>query len=65
MEKEINQLGSYKTVSENEIRQSRNELSRKGVLVEYSSATVYAARKKWKGDGRSLLIMSGNGLKNQ
>ncbi len=65
MEKEIRQHGSCITVSENEIIQSRNELSHKGILVEYSSATVYAARKKWKGDGRSLLIMSGNGLKNQ
>lgn len=64
MENEIKKHGTCITVSEEEIVSARNELSRKGVLVEYSSATVYAARKKWKGEGGSLLIMSGNGLKN-
>ncbi len=64
MAKEIQEYGSCVTVSEQEIVDSRDELSRNGVLVEYSSATVYAAKKKWKGEGKSLLLMSGNGLKN-
>lgn len=64
MEKEIRAYGSCVTVSEDEIVSSREELARQGILVEYSSATVYAARKKWKRDGKSLLIMTGNGLKN-
>lgn len=52
------------TVSEDEIIRARQELAGKGVLVEYSSATVFAAQKKFRGDGRKLLIMTGNGLKN-
>lgn len=65
MEKEITANGSCLTVSEEEIVSARNELAHKGILVEYSSATVYAARKRSRRGGKSLLIMSGNGLKNQ
>ncbi len=64
MVKEMKEIGSCVTVSEQEIMESRVELSRKGILVEYSSATVYAARKKKSVEGRSLLLMTGNGLKN-
>lgn len=56
--------GKCITVTEEEIIQSRSELAGKGILVEYSSATVFAAQKKFKGEGKRLLIMSGNGLKN-
>ncbi len=56
--------GKCITVSEDEIVQARQELAGKGILVEYSSATVFAAYKKFRGDGKSLLIMTGNGLKN-
>ena len=64
MVKDMFGIGSCVTVSEQEIMESRVELSRKGILVEYSSATVYAARKKKSVEGRSLLLMTGNGLKN-
>ncbi len=52
------------TVSEEEIIQARQELASKGILVEYSSATVFAAQKKFRGTGKKLLVMTGNGLKN-
>ncbi len=64
MVKAIKEYGSCVTVSEDEIKASRKELSGKGILVEYSSATVYAARKKVRKEGKNLLIMTGNGLKN-
>ena len=64
MVKEIRKNGSCITVSEEEIVSARKELAQKGILVEYSSATVYAARKKFRKEGRSLLLMTGNGLKN-
>ena len=64
MESEIRENGTCITVTEQEIVESRVQLARKGILVEYSSATVYAAHTKWKKDGDSLLIMTGNGLKN-
>lgn len=64
MVKEVQELGTCITVSENEIIEARVELARKGILVEYSSATVYAAYKKKKEAGKSLLLMTGNGLKN-
>lgn len=64
MVKAVEEYGTCITVSEEEIIESRNELAGKGVLVEYSSATVYAAHKKKKMDGKSLLLMTGNGLKN-
>lgn len=65
MVEEIRQSGSCITVSESEIIDAREKLAGKGILVEYSSATVLAAKEKWKKEGNSLLIMSGNGLKNQ
>lgn len=52
------------TVSENEIVNARSDLAGSGMYVEYSSATVYAAYKKKKFSGSSLLILTGNGLKN-
>ena len=52
------------TVSENEIVEARKELALKGFYTEYSSATVYAAYKKGHYNGNSLLVLTGNGLKN-
>lgn len=63
----INRLrkhGHCVSVSEEEIIGAREELARKGILTEYSSATVYAAFKKRPYDGKNLLILTGNGLKN-
>lgn len=56
--------GSCLTVGENEIIQAREELASTGIYVEYSSATVYAAYKKKKYEGNSVLVLTGNGLKN-
>ncbi len=60
----INKNGKCISVSEDEIIKSREELAMKGIYTEYSSATVYAAYKKSNFDGKSLLILTGNGLKN-
>ncbi|HKJ97098.1 MAG TPA: pyridoxal-phosphate dependent enzyme [Thermoplasmataceae archaeon] len=56
--------GSCITVSEEEIISARKDLSGIGMYVEYSSATVYAAYKKKNFEGKSLLVLTGNGLKN-
>lgn len=61
----VMQDGVCITVSEEEIVSARGELSRSGMYAEYSSATVYAAFKKKKFEGMSLLVLTGNGLKNQ
>lgn len=60
----LSEDGVCVTVSEDEIINARAELAGKGILVEYSSATVFAAQKKFRGGGKKLLIMTGNGLKN-
>jgi threonine synthase len=52
------------SVSENEIIKAREDLALKGFYVEYSSATVFAAYNKHNFDGTSLLVLTGNGLKN-
>ncbi len=64
MEKIVDALYKCIPVSEDEIKTARMDLARSGIYVEYSSATVYAAYKKKKYDN-SMLIMTGNGLKNQ
>lgn len=56
--------GTCITVSEDEIISARNDLSASGIYTEYSSATVYAAYKKKRFEGKSLLVLTGNGLKN-
>lgn len=52
------------TVDEAEIRSAREELAKSGIYAEYSSATVYAAQKKKKTGGMTLMVLTGNGLKN-
>ncbi|MEM0139042.1 MAG: pyridoxal-phosphate dependent enzyme [Ferroplasma sp.] len=52
------------TVSEKEIIEARKDLALKGIYAEYSSATVFAAYRKKTFNGSSLLVLTGNGLKN-
>ncbi|WP_276922798.1 pyridoxal-phosphate dependent enzyme [Ferroplasma acidiphilum] len=52
------------SVSENEIITARKDLALKGFYAEYSSATVFAAYRKFNFEGSSLLVLTGNGLKN-
>lgn len=60
----LKKVGTCVSVSEEEIVDARNRLAAKGMLVEYSSATVYAAYMKKNYEGENLLVMTGNGLKN-
>lgn len=64
MLKIIRENGRCISVSEDEIIRSREELALKGIYTEYSSATVFAAYSKFNFTGKSLLILTGNGLKN-
>ncbi|MEM0158547.1 MAG: pyridoxal-phosphate dependent enzyme [Thermoplasmataceae archaeon] len=50
-------------VNDNEIISAMNELHSSGYLVEPSSATVLAAYRKYRGKGKPVLILTGNGLK--
>jgi len=52
------------SVSENEIINARKDLALKGFYIEYSSATVFAAYQKSHFEGSSMLVLTGNGLKN-
>ncbi|QGA54722.1 pyridoxal-phosphate dependent enzyme [Sulfolobus sp. E5-1-F] len=49
-------------VSDNEIIEAWKELAKMGLLVEYSSATVFAAYKKFSVDN-AVLVLTGSGLK--
>ncbi|TRM96374.1 threonine synthase, partial [Sulfolobus sp. B1] len=49
-------------VSDEEIIEAWKDLAKMGILVEYSSATVYAAYKKFKAEN-SVLVLTGSGLK--
>ena len=60
----LKECGDSVTVSETEIIQAHNELEKKGLLVEYSSATALAAAKKYVKKGvTNVLVLTGNGLK--
>jgi len=59
----VEKYGRCMTVSEDEIIEARGDLARKGVYVEFSSATVFAAFRKLVEKKESVLIMTGNGLK--
>ncbi|MEM0135632.1 MAG: pyridoxal-phosphate dependent enzyme [Thermoplasmatales archaeon] len=63
MVRQLKKYGKCITVTEEEIINARSELSLKGIYVEYSSATVWAAYKKGHFDGESVLVLTGNGLK--
>lgn len=60
----LKKVGNCVTVSEDEIVEARDRLAMKGILTEYSSATVFAAFNKKNYEGKNLLILTGNGLKN-
>ena len=49
-------------VNDNEIISAWKKLARMGLLVEYSSATVYAAYEKFKVND-AVLVLTGSGLK--
>ncbi len=56
--------GSAMSVSEDEILRAHSDLANSGIFTEYSSAVAYACYKKKKIAGNSLIILTGNGLKN-
>lgn len=60
----LKEAGTCISVSDSEIKESRNRLASAGILTEYSSATVYAAFSRKNYDGKNLLVLTGNGLKN-
>lgn len=60
----LKKVGNCVTVNEEEIADARNRLAASGMLAEYSSATVYAAFMKKNYEGKNLLVLTGNGLKN-
>ncbi len=57
-------IGSFVTVSEEEIMNGFTSLARQGVFVEPTSAMVWAAYQRMKPmESPSILILTGNGLK--
>ena len=56
--------GKIVTVTDEEIRIAKSELAHKGLYVEASSATTYAACKKLKLKGKTVMILTGHGLKD-
>ncbi|MEM3832517.1 MAG: pyridoxal-phosphate dependent enzyme [Thermoprotei archaeon] len=64
MVKILKETGECIVVNDEEIIDAHRELAKNGILVEYSSATVYAAYKKMKiKDENVVLHITGNGLK--
>jgi len=63
MEEIVKKYGDCVVVNEEEIMIAWKELARRGLLVEYSSATVYSALSKIKAEEKSVLVLTGNGLK--
>jgi threonine synthase len=59
----LSECGDALTVSEDEIVSAHTELARKGLLVEYSSATAYAAALRYPERGRDVVVLTGSGLK--
>lgn len=55
--------GECVTVSDDEIVDAWKDLARKGLLVEYSSATTLAGYKKRKDKDMAVLVLTGSGLK--
>ncbi len=52
------------TVTEDEIVRSRDALAEAGMIVEFSSAVAYAGMLKYRPKARSMVVLTGNGLKN-
>lgn len=59
----VKEYGRCLTVDEQSIIEARRKLSSLGVYAEYSSATVMAAFTSAHLQGKSLLLITGNGLK--
>ncbi|AWR97847.1 pyridoxal-phosphate dependent enzyme [Acidianus sulfidivorans JP7] len=59
----ITKYGDCIVVSDEEIISAWKDLARKGILVEYSSATTLAAYYKNK-EEKSILVLTGSGLKS-
>lgn len=57
----LQNYGECRVVDDNQITEAWKELTKIGLLVEYSSATVYASLRK--DDENSVLVLTGNGLK--
>ncbi|MCY0849231.1 pyridoxal-phosphate dependent enzyme [Sulfuracidifex metallicus] len=55
--------GECVTVSDQEVLEAWKILARKGLLVEYSSATTLAGYMKNKGSNNAVLVLTGSGLK--
>lgn len=65
MIKILKETGDCVVVTDEEIMIAHKELAKNGILVEYSSATVYAAYKKMKlKDENVVLHITGHGLKS-
>ncbi|WP_338600740.1 pyridoxal-phosphate dependent enzyme [Sulfolobus tengchongensis] len=62
LDKMLSTINECIVVNDNEIIEAWKDLARIGILVEYSSATVFAAYKKYKVDN-AVLVLTGNGLK--
>lgn len=60
----LNSNGSAVSVTEQEILEAHANLTANGIFAEFSSAVAYAAYKKRARNGKSLIILTGNGLKN-
>ncbi len=64
MIKVLRETGDCIIVNDEEIIKAHKELAKMGILVEYSSATVYAAYKKMNLHNEEVVLhISGNGLK--
>jgi threonine synthase len=64
IESRISKYVDCVSVSEDEIVRSRQSLARAGMIVEFSSAVAYAGMLKYRPKTRSMVVLTGNGLKN-
>ncbi|BCU66721.1 threonine synthase [Sulfolobales archaeon HS-7] len=60
----LRNYGDCVIVDEDEIKRAWEELAKMGILAEYSSAVSYAGYKKVIPEEKSVIHISGNGLKN-
>ena len=56
--------GTIVVVTDEQIRLAKEQLAHKGLYVEASSATVYAAAKIIRPKGKTVMILTGHGLKD-
>jgi len=56
--------GKATTITDEELREAKEELAGEGIYSEASGAASYAAAKKLKLKGRVLMIVTGHGLKD-